>query len=353
MWVRVDAAGNLRGRTGEGPAVMIGSHLDTVPDAGAYDGVLGVVVAITLVELLGRSALPVEVEVVGFSEEEGVRFGTPFIGSRALVGDADDVLSCVDGNGLSVRHALQAYGLDPGALDGARMASDTLGYVEFHIEQGPVLDGLAAPLGVVDAIAGQSRLELTFTGGCNHAGTTPMRARHDALVGAAEWIALVEQGALATPDLVSTVGRLQVLPNTANAINGRVVASLDVRHAVDGVRRQAVDGMVATAMAIAGRRGLGLSHVQLLDQPAVLMDPVLTEALARAVATSGLPVHRMTSGAGHDAMVVARQVPTAMLFLRSPGGLSHHPDEQVLEGDVTAALEVGMHLLTHWEREGA
>ena len=349
MSVRIDAAGNLRGRTGPGPAVLIGSHLDTVPDAGAYDGVLGVILGITLVELLGQSNLPVDVEIVGFSEEEGVRFGVPFIGSRALVGDVDDLLRCRDARGLSVREALLAYGLDPREMAEARIAPDTLGYVEFHIEQGPVLDALAAPLGVVDAIAGQSRLELAFTGRTSHAGTTPMASRRDALVGAAEWISLVEQAAMATPGLVATVGHVRTMPNTSNAINGRVVASLDVRHADDVARRRAVDSMLATARAVAQRRGLALSHVQHLDQATVRMAPALTAALVRAVAASDRSVHHMTSGAGHDAMIVARQVPAAMLFLRSPGGISHQPDEQVLEDDVAAALEVGLHLLRHWE----
>jgi allantoate deiminase len=235
----------------------------------------------------------------------------------------------------------------------ARIASDTLGYVEFHIEQGPVLDALAVPLAVVDAIAGQSRLELTFTGRANHAGATPMASRRDALVGVADWICQVEQAAVATPGLVATVGRLQATSNASNAINGRVVASLDVRHADDGMRHRAVEAMLATARAIAHRRGLELSHVQHLDQATVPMAPGLTNTLARAVAASGRPVHHMTSGAGHDAMIVARHVPAAMLFLRSPGGISHHPDERVLEADVAAALEVGAHLLTHWEGERA
>jgi allantoate deiminase len=205
----------------------------------------------------------------------------------------------------------------------------------------------------VEAIAGQSRLDLVFTGRCNHAGTTPMASRHDALAATAEWIALVELAATSTSGLVATVGRLQVSPNVANAIAGRVVASLDVRHADDSERRQAVAGLVAGARGIADRRGLGFSHTHQLDQGAVRMAPVLTAALADAVAATGRPVHRMISGAGHDAMIVARRVPSAMVFLRSPGGVSHHPDEAVLEDDVAAALEVGVHCLVHWDDDRA
>lgn len=347
MSVRVDQAGNLRGTTGPGPAVIVGSHLDTVPDAGAYDGVLGVVIGIGLVQLLAGRTLPLDIEVIGFSEEEGVRFGVPFIGSRALVGDADSLLPCTDRRGVSVRTALEAFGLDPARMDDARASTGTRAYLEFHIEQGPVLERLDAPLGVVDAINGQSRLELTFIGHANHAGTTPMASRRDALAGAAEWVGHVEHTAVATPGLVATVGRLQASPNVVNAINGRVVASLDVRHADDATRHRTVDGLLADAQAIADRRGLVVSHTRSLDQPAVVMAPVLTDALARAVAATGRAVHRMTSGAGHDAMIVAPHIPSAMLFLRSPGGISHHPDEQVREEDVAAALEVGVHMLTH------
>ncbi len=347
MSVRIDAAGNQRGTTGDGPTVIIGSHLDTVPDAGAYDGVLGVVIGISLAQLLAGRSLPVALEVIGFSEEEGVRFGVPFIGSRALVGEADSLLACADRDGLTVGAALEAYGLDPGRIDEARASAQAVAYLEFHIEQGPVLDHLAAPLGVVEAIAGQSRLDLTFTGHANHAGTTPMALRRDALAGAAEWVGLVEHEAVSTPGLVATVGRLSATPNVGNAINGTVIASLDVRHEDDHVRQRAVHRLVEGARAIAGRRGLAVSHRQHLDQAAVPMSPALTEALAHAVAATGRDVHRMTSGAGHDAMIVAPRMPSAMLFLRSPGGISHHPDEQVLVDDVAAALEVGVHLLTH------
>ena len=217
MSVRVDAAGNLRGvypaRTAQTPAsavprFYIGSHLDTVPNGGAFDGVLGTVLAIALVELLGARRFAFAIEVIGFSEEEGVRFGAPFLGSRALAGTFDStLLDRTDEHGRSVREAIRHFGLDPGRIPDAEAPAGALGYLEFHIEQGPVLENLNLPLAVVDVISGQSRAELTFDGVAGHAGTTPMHMRKDALQGAAAWIAEVERLALATPGLVATVGK--------------------------------------------------------------------------------------------------------------------------------------------------
>jgi allantoate deiminase len=315
---------------------MLGSHLDTVPGAGAFDGILGVVAGIAVAGI--RPALPME--VVGFSEEEGVRFGMPFIGSRALAGTLDEaVLAQRDSSGVTVAEAIRSYGLDPEGIPAARLSPHVFGYLEIHIEQGPVLDSASLPLGVVEAIVGQSRFALTFEGSANHAGTTPMNMRRDALAAAAEWIARVEAFAGAEAGLVATVGALDVTPNAGNVIPGRVRASLDVRHASDEIRCAASGALLETAATIAARRRLDFEYTALLDQPAVEMDTALTDALADAVASTGYPMHRMTSGAGHDAMVLAPHVPSAMLFLRSPGGISHHPDESVLAEDVAAALE--------------
>lgn len=349
MTVAVDAAGNLRasypGTSDNGQRLVIGSHLDTVPHAGAFDGVLGVVMGVALVDLLERRDLPFAIEVVGFSEEEGVRFGIPFIGSRALAGTLDEeLLARRDAAGTSVRDAIVHFGLDPARLPEARI-KDCLGYLEFHIEQGPVLDSLSLPLGVVTAIVGQTRLNLTFTGAANHAGTTPMDARRDALAGAAEWIALVEKEARDVFDLVATVGRLEVAPGATNVIAGRAIASLDVRHEDAGTRKSCVERLVSAARAIALRRNLGVTVDARLDQSTVPMNDGLTALVARAVDRTGSPLHLMTSGAGHDAMILAPQMPVAMLFLRSPGGISHHPDENVYEGDVAAALAVGRQLI--------
>ena len=352
MEVRVDAAGNLRGvypalsASPDAPRLIIGSHLDSVPRAGAFDGVLGVVIAIGLLEALEGSRLPYAIEVVGFSEEEGVRFGVPFIGSRAVAGTVDeDLLSRRDRDGRSVADAIRAFGLDPATLPDAAARGSLVGYLEFHIEQGPVLERLGLPLGIVECIVGQSRAEAVFTGAAGHAGTTPMAGRRDALAAAAEWMTAVERHALNTPGLVATVGGLEVTPGAANVIPGRCSATLDVRHADDAVRRSAVETLSAAARGIAERRHIRLTWTERLDQEGVQMDSSLTATLERAVTLAGIPVHRLSSGAGHDAMIMASIMPAAMLFLRSPGGLSHHPDETVIEGDVAAALEAGRFFL--------
>ncbi len=350
MSVRVDNAGNLRGlyvaSSPGGPTLYIGSHLDTVPNAGAFDGVLGVVLAIALVELLRQRRLPFSIEAIGFSEEEGVRFGVPFIGSRALAGTLDaDLLARTDAQGRSMADAIREYGLDPSRIGDARSGDDALGYLEFHIEQGPVLDDLGLPLGVVNTIVGQSRLTVTFTGSTNHAGTTPMHARRDAVAGAAEWITAVETLAQRTPGLVATVGRVLAQPGATNAVAGVCEASLDVRHASDEARAAAVETLRHAAAQIASRRHLRVHWDTHLDQGSVAMAPALVARLERAVETLGAPARRLDSGAGHDAMIMAARMPAAMLFLRSPRGISHHPDEAVIEGDVAAALAVGLAFL--------
>jgi allantoate deiminase len=212
-----------------------------------------------------------------------------------------------------------------------------------------LLEGLNLPLGIVEAIAGQSRLDLVFEGRANHAGTTPMTLRRDALVCASEWIGAVEGEALATSGLVATVGQLHVSPGAGNVIAGTARASLDVRHVSDETRRDALAHILDRATTIAARRGLSVSWTQRLDQSAVAMDASLVTLLDRAVCDAGFAVHHMVSGAGHDAMIIARRIPSAMLFLRSPGGISHHPDESVLEGDVEATIETGMRFLANME----
>jgi len=355
MSVHVDNAGNLHGRYSGAKAdtgrLMIGSHLDTVPHAGAFDGALGVLIGIGLIELAGGRSFELPLEVIGFSEEEGVRFGVPFMGSRALTGDLDDsVLARRDPQGVSVGDAIRHFGLDPSRVCEAAISGDAAGYLEFHIEQGPVLDSLGLPLGIVETIVGQSRLDLQFGGQANHAGTTPMHLRHDALAGAAEWITAVEREAAAVADLVATTGRAEVRPGAGNVIADCVNLSLDVRHPNDEVRGEYVARFVRCAGHIAARRGLTVSSELFLDQPAVRMDARMTDALAKAVEGCGYQIHRLNSGAGHDAMILARRVPTAMLFLRSPGGISHHPGESVLIQDVAAALATGMRFLEEWGR---
>jgi allantoate deiminase len=339
MDVSVDAAGNLRGvRAGSTTRrLAIASHLDTVPNAGAFDGILGVVLGIALAEAARDGPT---IEVIGFSEEEGVRFGIPFIGSRALAGTLDETILTAP-----VLEAIRSFGLDPAALPDARLSPETIAYLEFHIEQGPLLESLGIPLGIVDAIVGQSRLTLTFRGLANHAGTTPMSLRKDALAAASEWIYHVEQSAIREPGLVATVGSIAAEPNTANVIPGLARVSLDVRHSCDVTRHSSVAEMLTAAEQICERRGIALDREQRLDQPAVALDAKLRDTLARSVQEAVYPVHRMTSGAGHDAMILAPHVPAAMLFLRSPGGISHHPDESVIPADVEAAIETGLRFI--------
>ncbi|HEY1649559.1 MAG TPA: allantoate amidohydrolase [Terracidiphilus sp.] len=350
MTTRVDAAGNLRGLwqppRGGKKRLILASHIDTVPDAGAFDGVLGVTLALEWVELAQELTLPLPIEVIAFSEEEGVRFGVPFIGSRAVAGRFDPALLALkDADGVTVEAAIRAFGLDPGNIEEAVADADALGMVEMHIEQGPVLEAEDLSVAAVTAIVGQSRLSLKFTGHANHAGTTPMSLRRDALAGAAEWIAVVEALALHAEGLVATVGKIEAAPNAGNVIAGAVSVSLDVRHANDGARNTALAALLEQANSIAGRRSLTLDCKRQMDQAAVPMDERLTAFMAEAIEAAGLPLKRMESGAGHDAMVMAGRMPTAMLFLRSPSGISHHPDETVREEDVEAALRVGRKFL--------
>jgi allantoate deiminase len=350
---RVDAAGNLRmlypaenPDAQRVPRLLMGSHLDTVPNAGAYDGILGVVLPLALLGALQGRRFPFAIEVVGFSEEEGVRFGMPFIGSRALMGSLDDeMLSRQDAQGISIRKAIADFGLNPAEIPQAAIGSDVFGYLEFHIEQGPVLENAGRSLGVVEAIAGQSRLEFTFTGQANHAGTTPMSLRRDALAGAAEWIGAIERRAQTTAGLVATVGAIQAKPGAVNVIAGEARLSLDVRHQNDEARSFAVDYFVRQAEDVAGRRGLRVRRNVLMDQRAVPMDPWLVSQVEQAVGKAGCEPFRMVSGAGHDAMIMAAKVPSAMIFLRSPGGISHDPAESVEVGDVAKAIDCGLHLL--------
>lgn len=344
MDVSVDAAGNLRGvRPGSAAGrLIVASHLDTVPDAGAFDGVLGVVLGVALVEALGDFNPGPTLEIIGFSEEEGVRFGTPFIGSRAVAGTLQETALSP-----AVLAAIRNFGLDPAALPAARLSPDTIGYLEFHIEQGPVLESLGLPLGIVDGIVGQSRLSLAFQGKANHAGTTPMSLRKDALAAASEWMCHAERFANATSGLVVTVGSINIEPNATNVIPGIAHVSLDARHACDETRRGSAAELIAAAGRICERRGLTFAYEERLDQATVALDANLRDVLSCSVEAAGYPVHHLMSGAGHDAMILAPHVPAAMLFVRSPGGVSHHPEESVIAADVEAALEAGLRFVRY------
>src|SRR3989441_5490241 len=303
MSVALDAAGNLRGfYSGSGPEaprIMLGSHLDTVPNAGAYDGVLGVVLAVALVESLNGRRLPFGIEVAGFSEEEGVRFGVPFIGSRALVGRLDsELLSRKDESGVSVRKAIENFGLNPDEIPEASLGDAVLGYVEFHIEQGPVLENRGCPLGVVEAIVGQDRLEFIFSGRANHAGTTPMHLRRDALAAAAEWILAVENVARRIAGLVATVGFIEARPGATNVIAGEARATLDLRHASEDVRAQALDNLIRRAEAIAATRGCFLMGRTPFHQRAVGIEQFLPDQIEQATRSTRCEPARIVTRAG-------------------------------------------------------
>jgi len=345
MTVSVDAAGNLRGfwqpPNAHGKRFILGSHIDTVPNAGAFDGILGVTMALECVEIAQELALKLPTEIIAFSEEEGVRFGVPFIGSRALAGRFDPaLLKLKDADGVTLENAIRAFGLDPGEIGKTAIDNNVLGFLEIHVEQGPVLDAENLSLAVVEGIVGQTRMGFRFTGVANHAGTTPMHLRHDALAGAAEWITKVESFAKSQPGLVATVGKIEGTPNAGNVIPGQIDLSLDLRHMSNRTRHWAIQELTAESRACAQARGVAVEWLIKLDQVTVPLDHYLMHDLDLAVEAAGFPSRRMTSGAGHDAMVMAARVPAAMLFLRSPGGISHHPDETVREEDVTAALAV-------------
>ena len=350
MSVQVDAAGNLRGlwqpAQATGKRLVLGSHIDSVPDAGAFDGVLGVAMALEWVSIAEELKLRLPIEVIAFSEEEGVRYGVPYLGSRAVAGRFDPaLLALTDSGNITVEAQLRAFGLDPARISQAALDTNALCFVEIHIEQGPILEAENLSVALVTAIVGQTRLTLSLTGQANHAGTTPMPLRRDALAAAAEWISSVESLARRTEGLVATVGQIQVEPNAGNVVPGSARLSLDVRHSQDEVRLSAVKQLLASALAIAGRRGLKLEHAGQLEQASVPMDERLTALLGMAIEAAGFPLKRMPSGAGHDAIVMAPALPTAMLLLQSPGGISHHPDESVRLEDVQAALEVGREFL--------
>jgi len=351
MDARRDAIGNVIGRRepargGSAGTVMLGSHLDTVVDAGRYDGMLGVLVALACVERLGDD-LPFAVEVYAFADEEGVRYGTAYLGSSVVAGAFDPAaLQRRDADGVTMADAIEAVGGEPGALAAARRdAADLLGYVEVHIEQGPMLEAEDLPVGVVTGIAGQTRAEVAFTGVAGHAGTVPMALRRDALVAAAGWIVAVEAQAGTTEGLVATVGELRVEPGASNVIPARAALSLDVRHLDDTAREAALAALRDRAEAIAAARGVAADWAEVQATPAVACSPALAGELEAAVEAAGVRIARLPSGAGHDAAVMSRLCDVAMLFVRCAGGISHNPAEAVTAGDVAVAIDVTSRLL--------
>jgi len=343
MTTRRDAVGNVVGRHGAGERpFVLGSHLDTVPNAGTFDGPLGIVAAIAVVERLaaGGPQPSCPVEVVAFADEEGTRFGTSYLGSAAYIGALDPAwLDQVDADGITLRDAIRASGGDPDvALETS--PPELLGYLEVHIEQGPVLEREGLPVGVVTAIAGQTRARIVLTGQAGHAGTLPMDARHDALAAAAEAVLAVERHGRAEPGLVATVGALTLSPNVGNVVPGEVRMLLDLRHADDGVRRRTAEEVRAKVEGIAAARGVDAEWATRYETPAAVLDAMLRGRLADGIRAEGLPVRELVSGAGHDAVVLSRICPAAMLFVRCAEGISHDPRESVSEADVAVALDV-------------
>jgi allantoate deiminase len=340
LTVRRDAVGNVIGSRGAGPRLALGSHIDTVPDAGRFDGPLGVLAALAVAERVAARGDGCSLEVVAFADEEGTRFGTAYLGSAAYTGAFEPAwLDLVDGEGITVRDAIRRAGGDPETAPTAP-APDLAGYVEVHIEQGPVLEREGLPVGVVTVIAGQTRAKIALTGEAGHAGTLPMDARRDALACAAEVVLAVERLGRAESGLVATVGALSLSPNVGNVVPGEVRMLLDVRHADDRVRRREAEEIRAEAERIAAARRVDVAWTTRYDTPAVALDQELRRRLADAVRTHGLPVRELVSGAGHDAVVLSRICPAAMLFVRCAGGISHDPREFVSEEDVSVAIDV-------------
>jgi allantoate deiminase len=332
LQVREDAAFNLLGRWNSAQrgakTFLLGSHLDTVRDAGKYDGPLGVLAAIAAVKILRKRGvkLPFNLEVVGFSDEEGVSYQTAYLGSRAFAG----TLTPADLARIKEKQIMSAR----------RNKNEFLGYAEVHIEQGPVLEKNNLPVGVVTAIAGQSRLRVEFHGVAGHAGTVPMNLRHDALAGAAEFIFSVEAITKRKSGLVATVGKIEAAPGAGNVIPGKVSLTLDVRDQKDSRRIAAVKALQIKAQIIAKRRGLKLAWALVQQTAAVPCDKSLTQNFSKCITQRGLKVLKLPSGAGHDAAAISAICPVAMLFVRCKGGISHNPAESVKTAAVRVAIEV-------------
>ncbi|MDP2357436.1 MAG: allantoate amidohydrolase [Beijerinckiaceae bacterium] len=344
--VRIDAVGNVVGRregaTPDAKTLIIGSHIDTVRNAGSFDGNLGVLLGVEACARLTNKPLPYAIEVVAFGDEEGVRFPTSLTGSRALAGTFDPVcLTSVDEKGVSRRDALLAFGCDPShAQFEARDPARTFGYIEVHIEQGPVLEANKLALGLVTAINGGSRGEIVIEGAAGHAGTLPMNMRKDALAAAAEIVLFIEEIGKKGVELVATVGRIDVPNGAVNVVPGRARLSVDVRSPRDDDRMRALADIRAEIARIAAARGVKADLNITYDMPAAICDKTLSAAFARSFERCDHPLFRLPSGAGHDAMSFRERIPQAMIFVRCRGGVSHRPEEFAAPADIASALAV-------------
>ncbi|MCK0552348.1 allantoate amidohydrolase [Pantoea ananatis] len=356
MTVWQDEVGNICGRYEAAqpgaPALLLGSHLDTVRNAGRYDGMLGVLSAIETVQWLHdrQRRLPLAIEVIGFGDEEGTRFGITLLGSRGITGTwPDSWPTHPDGNGITVAQAMSDVGLDASQIArAARNVSDIAAYLELHIEQGPCLEQEDLALGVVTAINGARRLNCCFTGEAGHAGTVPMAHRKDALAAAAEWMVFIEHTTREqTSPLVATVGTLSCAPGAVNVIPGEVNLSLDVRGPEDAPLEALLSTLLTQAEAIALRRGLAFSAQEYYRIAATACDAGLQQALSHAVETVQGRSLALPSGAGHDAIAIAERWPVGMLFVRNHRGISHHPAESINETDVAPAVQAYLQAVCH------
>jgi allantoate deiminase len=356
MSARLDAAGNCVGRY-EGdrtglPALLLGSHLDTVRDAGKYDGMLGVIAGIECVRTLharGRR-LAFAIEVIGFADEEGVRFNATLLGSRAAAGTfKPEVLDAVDKDGVPMREAMRRFGLDPARIgEAAHRRSEVLAYAELHIEQGPVLEAEGLPVGLVTAINGATRFAVEVDGMAGHAGTVPMNLRQDALVAAAECVLAIERRCSAVAELVGTVGKLETLPGAVNVVPGKVRFTIDIRSPRDPERLAAVADVLAELRAIGERRNVSIKATKTHEGAVAPCAGWLQEQIGSAIAAERLPVRKLPSGAGHDGMAMIDVADIGMLFVRCANGISHNPAEAITLADVETGARVFLRFIENF-----
>lgn len=323
--------------------LLLGSHLDTVIDAGKYDGALGIISVLAALEALAEenTVLPYPVHVLGFSDEEGTRFHTAYLGSRAVVAPLDEAtLGACDSSGISLRQCLELESWDQGAVEIRYPVGGILGYIELHIEQGRVLESHGEAACAVSGISGQSRLTVTLTGRADHAGTTPMPLRRDALAGAAACVLAAESLACGHPPLVITVGKMEVHPGASNSVPQGAAFTIDLRHPEDDARRNSLQQLHDRFSKIAADRQLALEWIPVQDSDAVVCDPILTRHLLDALHDVTQTKRLLPSGAGHDAVALAPLGPVAMIFVRCRDGLSHHPDEYASPEDIATGIEV-------------
>jgi allantoate deiminase len=355
--VTVDGWGNLIGHlpgpSPAAPTLLIGSHLDTVRNAGKFDGPLGVLIALECIYALSELKFlpPFHLDILGFSDEEGTRFHTAYLGSKALTGLIEPKdLDLRDAQGIRLGDAVASFqGVDSLALPRPRYRPDQLlGYLEVHIEQGPVLQDLDQPLGIVDAIAAQNRYVFTFAGCAGHAGTTPMNLRHDALAGAAEFVLAVEALGRRVPGLVATVGQLQVGPDVSNVIPDKVRLSVDIRHAELRLLEESCSQLADTSQKIASQRGLEVNSSLIQATQPVACAPRLIRLWDRVLDRGYQPPPHLISGAGHDGVILSQLTEVSMLFVRCKDGLSHHPAEETTPTDAAAAIAALVEFLQHF-----